>query len=449
MKFITISVLACAVFLGAPVVFATTPHTINIDANLSDWDDDELVWNDPSSDCLWDFNELYEMYVTWDDQNLYLGAGFEIEEANSLSFYMDFGFGEGAHDLGTVSWYKYFYTQDWLCNYSVNISGDATAGVFRIYGDNFHEELTNNPNLNYAIDLVNGVYEFSIPWNVLYSGSFMTGAYGKIVCTLTGFRGYDGADAMPQQTNEPNGDGNYDYLDKLYMLNFDSDNDGVPESGWHPNTNSGASGSPPNAKAEADPVSGTVPLSVAFTGIGNDPDGGDVTYHWDFGDGNTSEDQMPTHVYNTEGSYNAILTVTDDESQTATDSVAITVLPSGQEDPFVQIDLSKESPNCYRGGDYFDLKVNITNPGSAISADLYVLLSVADAYFYFWPSWGEALDFEPVNLPENDSHSVDILQFEWPPNAGSGSGLLFYAAMFQTGSYELIGNLDDASVCYE
>jgi len=40
------------------------------------------------------------------------------------------------------------------------------------------------------------------------------------------------------------------------------------------------------------------------------------SYEWDFGDGNTSTDVAPIHAYKSEGSYNVVLKVTDDRSNT-------------------------------------------------------------------------------------------------------------------------------------
>jgi PKD repeat protein len=55
---------------------------------------------------------------------------------------------------------------------------------------------------------------------------------------------------------------------------------------------------------------GTKPLSVSFT---CSPDGGapPYTYHWTFGDGGTSTQQNPSHIYNTAGSFEVVVTVTD------------------------------------------------------------------------------------------------------------------------------------------
>jgi len=53
------------------------------------------------------------------------------------------------------------------------------------------------------------------------------------------------------------------------------------------------------------------------------------SYQWDFGDGNTSTEATPVHAYDSTGSYDVSVTVTDDKGNTDTDlrSEYITVLP--------------------------------------------------------------------------------------------------------------------------
>src|SRR5262245_35603793 len=82
---------------------------------------------------------------------------------------------------------------------------------------------------------------------------------------------------------------------------------------------------PPTAQMSADPHSGAPPLQVAFRGTGHDPDGKIAGYRWDFGDGASSTDQHPTHVYRTPGTYTATLTVTDDDGATGSASGPIMV----------------------------------------------------------------------------------------------------------------------------
>ena len=64
-------------------------------------------------------------------------------------------------------------------------------------------------------------------------------------------------------------------------------------------------------EALANPRNGVVPLEVTF-GTWTEVTGctGDLLYHWDFGDGSTSDEQVPTHIYTQGGTYTATLTVT-------------------------------------------------------------------------------------------------------------------------------------------
>jgi PKD repeat protein len=70
---------------------------------------------------------------------------------------------------------------------------------------------------------------------------------------------------------------------------------------------------PPNAVASATPLIGDPPLEVTFIGSLSTDDLSVATYLWDFGDGNTDNIADPVHIYLTQGSYNATLTVTDAE----------------------------------------------------------------------------------------------------------------------------------------
>jgi len=63
----------------------------------------------------------------------------------------------------------------------------------------------------------------------------------------------------------------------------------------------------PVAGFTCDYTSGTVPLTVNFTSTST---GTITSYSWDFGDGGTSTSQNPSHIYNSNGSFNVALTVT-------------------------------------------------------------------------------------------------------------------------------------------
>lgn len=80
----------------------------------------------------------------------------------------------------------------------------------------------------------------------------------------------------------------------------------------------------PTASFTATPASGVAPLEVSFnTSSSSDSDGSIVSYAWDFKDGNTGNGLTINHTFSSIGSYNAELTVTDNEG--ATDSTAKTI----------------------------------------------------------------------------------------------------------------------------
>jgi glucose/arabinose dehydrogenase len=82
----------------------------------------------------------------------------------------------------------------------------------------------------------------------------------------------------------------------------------------------------PVASASASPTVGPSPLSVLFDGSAStDLDNDTLTYSWVFGDGATGTGMTANHVYATGGAYTAVLTVTDGNGGTDTDSVLISV----------------------------------------------------------------------------------------------------------------------------
>ncbi|MEZ4987001.1 MAG: PQQ-dependent sugar dehydrogenase [Saprospiraceae bacterium] len=85
---------------------------------------------------------------------------------------------------------------------------------------------------------------------------------------------------------------------------------------------------PPIANASATPSFGTAPLTVSFSSAGSyDPDGSITSYSWNFGDGTSSTQANPTHVYTGVGqsSFTATLTVSDAFGFTDSKSVVISI----------------------------------------------------------------------------------------------------------------------------
>ena len=76
----------------------------------------------------------------------------------------------------------------------------------------------------------------------------------------------------------------------------------------------------------ADPMFAAVaPLEVTFDASGSTATTDITSYEWDFGDRTTGSGETVTHTYESEGSYEVQLTVTDAEQNTATDTITIVV----------------------------------------------------------------------------------------------------------------------------
>ncbi|HEC91564.1 MAG TPA: DUF4352 domain-containing protein, partial [Candidatus Atribacteria bacterium] len=88
---------------------------------------------------------------------------------------------------------------------------------------------------------------------------------------------------------------------------------------------------PPTASVTATPLTGEAPLTVHFTGSGDDIDGAIISYFWLFDDGKTSNEKDPIHTYYSEGTYEVKLIVTDNDGKDNFTTVTIVVLPESKE----------------------------------------------------------------------------------------------------------------------
>ncbi|MCG6900791.1 MAG: S8 family serine peptidase [Gammaproteobacteria bacterium] len=97
-------------------------------------------------------------------------------------------------------------------------------------------------------------------------------------------------------------------------------------------------------------------LEVSFSDQSSDPDGSISTWHWDFGDGSSSNAQNPTHTY-AAGSYAVTLTVTDDGGASASRTQGISVDTGGtsNEPPVAAFTYSCNGKTCsYDAGNSTD-----------------------------------------------------------------------------------------------
>jgi PKD repeat protein len=120
-------------------------------------------------------------------------------------------------------------------------------------------------------------------------------------------------------------------------------------------------GTDPNQAPTADahgPYSGTTGIALSFTSNGsNDSDGSINAYAWSFGDGGSSTQANPTHIYENRGTYTVTLTVTDNDGATDSDSTTANIA-----DP-----LGNVPPTANANGPYSETlgtAVNFSSTGS-------------------------------------------------------------------------------------
>lgn len=131
---------------------------------------------------------------------------------------------------------------------------------------------------------------------------------------------------------------------------------------------------PPVAQANG-PYSGTTNSTIAFSSAGStDPDGHIAEYHWDFGDGSSSEQANPNHSYSTAGNYQAVLTVTDDDGA------------SHSANSSVEVDADNTDSNCnapqYKSGTQYAAGDVVSNVGRQFRCDIAGWCSSTAAWAY-------------------------------------------------------------------
>lgn len=163
----------------------------------------------------------------------------------------------------------------------------------------------------------NGPYVGTAGQPVLFDGSGSTDADGTIVAYEWDFGdGGTGTGISPAHTYAASGTFN--------VTLTVTDNGGLSDSAMT-TAAIDPENVPPTANANG-PYSGEVGVDIQFSSAGStDSDGTIVSYLWDFGDANTSTLANPLHSYASAGSFTVILSVTDNEGATGSDTTTATI----------------------------------------------------------------------------------------------------------------------------
>ena len=126
---------------------------------------------------------------------------------------------------------------------------------------------------------------------------------------------------------------------------------------------------PPVAAASANPTTGAPPLTVSFSSAGSsDPEGGSLSYSWNFGDQTTSTLPNPNHTYTSAGSYQARLTVSDGVNLTLSTPLTISV---GNPPVITTFSTDPSDGGLFTAGQVISFSATATDEGVPLPASAY------------------------------------------------------------------------------
>ena len=160
----------------------------------------------------------------------------------------------------------------------------------------------------------------------------------------------------------------------------------------------------PTARLQARPTAGALPLVVSFDGSGSsDPEGGRLTYLWDFGDGTvvSGDESRATHTYRRAGRYTATLRVRDGRG--ATSPPETVSIDAGNEAP--QVVIRSSTGRVYEFGERVTIEADARDPEDGLlpaSALAWNVLIAHDQHThpFLQPPAGRSFTFE-APLPED------------------------------------------------
>jgi len=265
--------------------------------------------------------------------------------------------GSGSTDSdGTVAGYRWDWTNDgaydtgWLTSATTTHSY-SSAGIYTVklqvkddggVCDTDTAKATISPEGPTPIPTAdaNGPYSGYVNYSVTFDSSGSTGGAGATIVSWYWTFGDGAASSQQYPTHTYTTDGTYTVTLKV-TNNYDETNTDTTTATI---TEISEDQTPPVADSGG-PYVGVVNELITFDGSNsNDSDGAIVGYEWNFGDGTTDAGISPTHTYTTAGNYTVILTVTDDDTLTHSNSTTANINVSGPPTIVIFVDVSNIEP---------------------------------------------------------------------------------------------------------
>lgn len=185
----------------SPFLFSAPFHKIIIDGNLSDFSNDELIYED-KNDSLWlspteGDNEIQALYLTWDDKNLYIGIEGKVTD-NGILCFIDINPEQklGFNDLTRIpSWNRKICFENNYIDFFYGSWNQNDGWFYEIISDYAVRDITSQISRRSNRNSPKPGFELSIPFDTLYKqaeGKVEKNAKIKIFVTLvTGDIAYD------------------------------------------------------------------------------------------------------------------------------------------------------------------------------------------------------------------------------------------------------------------
>ena len=254
-------------------------------------------------------------------------------------------------------------TQNAVSNNQISGINVRSSDYNTIYSNNF----TNNSNIadSYGKTRSWGINVSSSNYNTIYLNNFANNSYNDHISSsstttwrspielLYFFGGEQNTSYLGNYWGSYSGnDTNNDGIGDTTFL-ITNDNDDEYPLITSKESYSFADNQPPVADFTYSPLLPDTEDVISFTDASSDIDGSIDTWAWDFGDGNTSSLQNPTHQYNTSGSYDVVLNVSDNDLDSGNTTTTIFVPAAGSMTIYVPDNFStiQEAINFSRNGD--------------------------------------------------------------------------------------------------